>query len=108
MKKFIFLLLMAFAMVGLVSAFGDTADPPGVITLEAEIACFGAACGCPVHQVTVLAECEVVFILPAGELALSVATIENPINLWEIAAGEIKTDWKNIDTGQEINYFLRL
>jgi len=110
MKKLIFLLLMAFAMVGLVSALDDTAIPSGGITLEESIACFGAAYGCPVHQVTVLAEYqEAVILLPAGITALLTATIDNPINSWEQAAGVIlRTDWKQIDTGQEINYFLRL
>ncbi|MCL2210761.1 MAG: hypothetical protein FWB95_02445 [Treponema sp.] len=111
MKKVIFLILMAFAMVGLVSALDDTAHPPGGITLDVEkIACFGAAFGCPVYQVTVLADYqEAVFLLPAGFTALLTATIENPVNSWEQAAGVIlRTDWKQIDTGQEINYFLRL
>jgi hypothetical protein len=39
MKKLIFLLLMAFALVGFVSS-GD-AHPPGVITLEAALSGYG-------------------------------------------------------------------
>ena len=111
MKKLIFILLLAFAMVGFVSALDDTAHPPSVITLGVEkITCFGAAYCCPAHQVTVLAEYqEVVFILPARFTALLAATIENPIYSWEHTAGMIlRTDWKQIDTGQEINYPLTL
>jgi len=51
--QLIFLLVLAVAMVGFMPA-QDAARPPWEITLEAEIACVSAACGCPVHQVTVL------------------------------------------------------
>jgi len=108
MKKLFFLLLMAFAMVGFISAFDDNAHPPGGITLEAEIACIGAAYGCPVQQVTVLADTEAVQLQPAGVIALLTATIENPFNLWEQAAGELRADRKEIDTGQKAGYWLLL
>jgi len=105
MKKLVFLLLLAVAMAGFVSAFDDAASPPGELSLETEIACVGAACGCPVLQVT--AQAEAVFILSAGEYAISAATIENPVNLQERFAWAT-TAYKTIDTGQEANYYLLL
>ena len=112
MKKMIFLLLMAFAIVGFISAFDDTAHPPGGITLDVEkIACISAAYGCLVHQVTVLAEyTEAVSTQqPAGEYALLSATIEPPFNLWEQAAWETAICKETFDTGQKmVDYWLRL
>ena len=83
MKKLILVLLLAFVIVGFASAFDDNAHPPGYITLNAEnITCFGAACGCPAHQVTVMET----IVTPVSIISIQVidkyAEYEKRIILW--------------------------
>jgi len=80
MKKLIFVLLLTFAMVGFVSAFDDTAHPPGGITLEAETACIGASYCDHVYQVSAPVQIQdaVQCVLSAGIITLTVATIKKP------------------------------
>jgi len=56
-KKLLFLLFLAVALAGIVSA-QDTAHPPGVLTLEAELS------GSGVHEVAVTPDTVLVLVLP--------------------------------------------
>ena len=107
MKRLIFLLLMVVAMVGFVSALDNVAHPPGKISLAAEIACIGAACGCPVISATVPAGYDAVTLLPVENTALC-GNDRIPINILEIAAGEIINKETFLDTGQRVDYYQRV
>ena len=99
MKKLIFLLLMAFALVGFISAWD--AHPPGVNTLEAALTSCGVAWCYTVLLVTVPVNQDVLCVLPAGITAL--------YNNYAMQAVMVTGDQKTpLDTGQTVDYWLRL
>jgi len=106
MKKLIFVLLMAVAMVGFVSA-AETVHPPGDITLTAEIACISAVFGCPVILATAPTGYESVILLPVENITLY-GNERFPVNIWELVAAETISIETFVNTDQRMDYYLRL
>jgi len=107
MKKLILLLIIAVAFAGLISAQEPADSSP--LELFSEVNCIAdvnAVCGCLEHQATVLAGS--VFILSAGEIALSANMIDKPDNIREQFAWATAVNKQTFDTGQVVNYYLLL
>jgi hypothetical protein len=68
MKKLIFLLLMAVALVGLISATAGAAHPPGALALEIALSGYGVHEAAVTPDTVLATQC--FFSLPASILAL--------------------------------------
>lgn len=103
MKKLIFLLLMAVAMVGIISAWDAAAHPPGEITLEAELSSFSVAEGYAVILGSAPVLQDVLSVLHSGFIALSNGNYDNE----NLAVGT-ENDNKPLEIRQSVDYWLRL
>ena len=104
MKKIIFLLIMALAFVGMVSAIG-AADPPGVFTLDAVLS-ENSGYEAVVTSDTVLAT-QGFFELPAGFLAFP-ATNDLPGQPHEYYAKPISVVCWGEESACKPDYYLLL